>query len=37
MKQYSNKKNTLMKIPAFEGNIDIKGDIKLVYPYLKMI
>lgn len=37
LKRYSNRKNTLMKIPAFEGNIEIEGNINSVYPYLKML
>ncbi|NPA52457.1 MAG: CRISPR system precrRNA processing endoribonuclease RAMP protein Cas6 [Aquificae bacterium] len=37
LKRWSNRKKTLMTIPAFEGEIQIKGDLSSIYPYLKMV
>ncbi len=37
MKRWSNRKKTSMTIPAFEGYVQIKGDLSQIYPYLKII
>ena len=37
MKRWSNRKKTHMTIPAFEGNITIKGDLQGIYPYLNIL
>ena len=37
MKRWSNRKKRHMTIPAFEGNITLKGDLVELYPFLKII
>jgi len=37
MKRWSNRKQRKMIIPAFEGELTIKGEINEIYPYLVML
>ena len=37
MKRWSNRKKKHMTIPAFEGEMGLKGEINEIYPYLKLI
>ncbi len=37
MKRWSNRKKKHMIIPAFEGDIVLKGDLNEIYPYLKIL
>ncbi len=37
LKRWSNRKKKHMTIPAFEGEIVLEGELKEIYPYLKVI
>ena len=37
LKRWSNRKKKHMTIPAFEGEIVFEGELKEIYPYLKII
>ena len=37
LKRWSNRKKKHMTIPAFEGEIVLEGELKEIYPYLKII
>jgi hypothetical protein len=37
MKRWSNRKKRHMVIPSFEGELEIKGELEEIYPFLKII